>query len=98
MDHELFMKLKEVNPNKNEWGINQKMICNIIGIFCPTAKIEITMTEVNRLLSTKQLSSYLRNHAAYGELDCVFNKQQHKKIEEAINKFLSASTQMPDNQ
>lgn len=98
MDHELFKNLKLVNPNKNEWGINQKMICNIIGVFCPTAKIEITMTKVNGLLSSKQLSSYLRNHAAYGELDCVLTKPQHKKIEEAIKKFLSDSAQMPDNQ
>ena len=98
MDQELFKILKEVNPNKNEWGINQKMICNIIGIFCLTAELEISMSEVNRLLTRKQISSYLRNHAAYGNLDCVLSKQQHKKIEDTIKRFLSASTQMPDNQ
>ena len=97
-DHELFKILKEVNPNKNEWGINQKMICNIIGIFCATVELEIAMSEVNRLLTSKQISSYLRNHAAYGNLDCVLSKQQHKKIEDTIKRFLSASTQMPDNQ
>lgn len=90
MDQELFKKLKEVNPNKNEWGINQKMICNIIGIFCLTAELEISMAEVIRLLTSKQISSYLRNHSAYGDLDCVLTKQQHKKIENAIIKFLSA--------
>ena len=98
MDHELFMKLKEVNPNKNEWGINQKMICNIIGIFCLTAELEISMAEVNRLLTRKQISSYLRNHSAYGDLDCALTKQQHKKIEDTIKRFLSASNQVLDNQ
>ena len=92
MDQELFRILKEVNPNKNEWGINQKMICNIIGMFCLTAELEISMAEVNRLLTSKQLSSYLRNHSAYGDLDCVLTKQQHKKIENTIIKFLSAQT------
>ena len=98
MDHELFRILKEVNPNKNEWGLNQKMICNIIGIFHEATKVEITLTEVNRILSSKQLGSYLRNHVAYGTLDCVLTKLQHKKIEDAIKRFLSESAQKPDNQ
>ncbi len=98
MDQELFRLLKEVSPNKNEWGINQKMICNIIGIFCSTVGLNISMNKVNLLLMNKQISSYLRNHAAYGQLDCSLSKQQHKKIEDTIKRFLSASNQVLDNQ
>lgn len=89
MDHEMLQLMQTVNPNKNEWGINQKMICNVIGLFIHKAKIEVSTVDVNRQLSDKQLSSYLRNHKAYGTSDCALNKQQHKKIEDTIDRLLS---------
>ena len=98
MDQEFLKILKEVNPNKNEWGINQKMICNIIGIFCNALELDLTITEINRHLTTKQIGSYLRNHTAYGETDCALTKQQHEKIERSIGVILSALTQTSDNQ
>ena len=90
LDHELLILLKDINPNKNEWGINQKMICNVIGLFCQKTEMQVSLTTINKTLSDKQLSSYLRNHAAYNLTDCALTKEQHKRIEEIIKGFLSA--------
>lgn len=90
LDHELLMLLKEVSPNRNDWGINQKMICNVIGIFCLETEMEVTFSTINKTLSDKQLGSYLRNHAGYNQTDCALTREQHKRIEEIIKGFLSA--------
>jgi len=76
-----------VNPNKNDWSLNQKMICNVIGLFRDSTKIGTSISEINNMISGKNLGSYLRNHISYGTTDCALNKEQHKKIESIINGF-----------
>lgn len=87
MDHELMQLMKEISPNKNEWGINQKMVCNIIGLFVLKTRTETSISTINQAISDRQLGSYLRNHSAYGTSDCAISKMQHKKIEELILNF-----------
>lgn len=87
LDNELFLLLKKVNPNKNDWSLNQKMICNVIGLFRDSTKIGTSISEINNMISGKNLGSYLRNHISYGTTDCALNKEQHKKIESIINGF-----------
>ena len=87
LDNDLFLQLKKVDPNKNNWGFNQKMICNVIGIFRESTKIGTSISEINDMISDKNLGSYLRNHKALGTTDCALNKEQHKKIESIINGF-----------
>lgn len=87
LDDELFLMLKKVDPNKNNWGFNQKMICNVIGLFRQSADIATSFAEINSMISDKKLGSYLRNHKAFGTTDCALNQEQHQKIESMINGF-----------
>lgn len=85
-DKELFDKLKIKSPNSftNTWGMNQKLICNIIGIFRKHFEIQVSVNGINNALSDSQLGSYLRNHAGYGTSDCDLSKLQHERIEKMM--------------
>lgn len=85
MDIELLGKLKSIEPRSNEWGINQKMICNMIGLFITKLQINVSTNSVSRMLSEKNLNSYLRNHSDYRGTDSALDKSQHLKIEQMIS-------------
>ena len=84
MDKELLDKLKAVSPRQNEWKMNQKMLCNIIGIFRQYLEIDASLNVINERLSNKQLRSYLRNHAAFGSSDSELSKLQHERIKKML--------------
>jgi len=84
LDFELIGKLKDVNPRHNEWGINQKMICNIIGLFITTLQVSVSINNVSKAISEKRLNSYLSNHADYSGSDSALSKTDHKKIEQML--------------
>lgn len=86
LDLQLLEKLKVVNPGNNEWGMNQKLICNIIGLFRDVMDIHVSWNAVNAALSEKQLRSYLRNHSDYRGSDADLNAEQHRRIESMIPK------------
>ena len=86
MDLELLEKLKVVNPGNNDWGMNQKLICNIIGLFRDAMGIKVSWNAVNTALSEKQLRSYLRNHTDYRGSDADLNAEQHRRIVAMIPK------------
>ena len=86
MDLELLEKLKVVNPGNNEWGMNQKLLCNIIGLFRDAMEINVSWNAVNTALSEKQLRSYLRNHTDYRGSDADLNAEQHRRIVAMIPK------------
>lgn len=86
LDLQLLEKLKVVNPGNNEWGMNQKLICNIIGLFRDEMDIHVSWNAVNAALSEKQLRSYLRNHSDYRGSDADLNAEQHRRIESMIPK------------
>lgn len=81
MDIPLLHLMKQVTPSNNDWKMNQKMICNLVGIFRQKKEIAASVNGLNKALSNKQLSSYLRNHADYGGNDSCLTKEQHKQIE-----------------
>ena len=85
MDIPLLNLMKQVIPSNNEWKINQRMICNLVGIFRQKKEITASVNSINKALSEKQLSSYLRNHADYGGNDSCLTKEQHKQIEGFID-------------
>ena len=85
MDIELLGKLKSIEPRSNEWGINQKMICNMIGLFIAKLQINVSTNSVSKMLSEKNLNSYLRNHSDYRGTDSALDKSQHLKIEQMIS-------------
>ena len=88
-DAELFNLLKEINPNKNEWGLNQKMICNVVGM-CQTERIiEATISALsNALTPTKRLNSYISNFKNFGGSDTALTKEQYNKIVSIIRNVL----------
>lgn len=85
MDIPLMSLMKQVIPSNNDWNMNQKMICNLVGIFRQKKEIVASVNSINKALSKKQLSSYLRNHADYGGNDSCLTKEQHRQIEGLID-------------
>ena len=79
MDAELVNLLKKIEPRNNEWGLNQKMICNVIGIFLEVCQISTPKSTINNTLSSKNLSSYISNYRDDGS-NASINKEQYNKI------------------
>lgn len=84
LDLELLGRLKDIEPRNNDWGINQKMICNMIGMFIANQKINVSINSVSKTLSDKYVNSYLRNHSDYKGNDSALNKTQHQRLEQLI--------------
>lgn len=88
MDAELMHLLKETNPNRNDWELNQKMICNVVGICTNKKKIEASINALNKALTSKQISSYIRNPKDFDGSDSAFTKEQYDKVESMITNLL----------
>ncbi len=84
LDDEIRRKLHEVKPRNNEWNMNQKMLCNVIGIYKDCKKIQVSMRTINSVLSTKQLRHYIGNHANYKASDTDLDKVLHRRIEKMV--------------
>lgn len=78
--------LYSVNPGKNAWGLNEKMICNVLGIFLEMNKdIELAISTANDLLTPKKnRRDYISNHGRNGGSSAVFSEEQHTRIENII--------------
>jgi hypothetical protein len=88
MDAELLHLLKETNPNRNDWGLNQKMICNVVGI-CVNHKIaEASINALNKALTPKQVSSYISQPKDFGGNNSALTKEQYEKVEAMIKNLL----------
>lgn len=85
LDIELLGKLRKIEPRNNDWGVNQKMICNMIGLFIAKLQINVSTNNISKILSEKNLNSYLRNHSDYRGTDSALDKSQHLKIEQMIS-------------
>lgn len=83
-DTELMLLMKEKAPRTTLWGMNQKMVCNVTGMFRDaTVKTEATVQALSNALdgSTR---SYISNHADYNGTNSVFNREQHDKVKQLI--------------
>ncbi len=87
-NQEFLSLLYKVEPKRNEWGINQKMVCNMVGLFNQEMKINHPINALNILLSSKQLRSYISNHADYKSSDTVLTKYQHDIMKRILIKRL----------
>ena len=83
-DLEMLEKLNKVEPRNNDWGINQKMVCNMISMFVKEHRINVSINAISKQLSCKHLNSYLRNHADYQGTDTALDKACHLKMEKMI--------------
>lgn len=84
MDAELVNLLKRIDPRRNEWELNQKMICNVIGIYIEVFEMRTPINTIKNALSTKQLSSYISNHRGFDTSDTAINQEQYTKIKNLI--------------
>ena len=80
MDTELFSLLKEINPNRNDWELNQKMICNVVGLCVNQKILETSVSSLNKALTAKQVSSYISQPKDFGGSNTVFTKEQCDKV------------------
>ena len=80
LDVELLNLLKQKSPRNNSWGINQKMICNVIGIYVGVKMIEVAVSTLNNALGGRNFRSYISDHCAYGTSNTVLTKSQYEKI------------------
>ena len=87
-DAELFGLLKEINPNRNDWGLNQKMICNVVGLCVNQRILDASISALNKALTTKQVSSYISQPKDFGGSNTVFTKEQCDKVASMIRERL----------
>ena len=85
-DNQFLLLLKKNDPRKNDWGMNQKMVCNVVGMFNEKTKLCIRISNLNNDLCKKNIRSYISNHADYDGTNTVFNREQHDKIMQMIEK------------
>ncbi len=85
MNQELLGLLTKVVPSGNEWGINQKMVCNMLGLFKNEKCLNLSISAMNRALSKKQLRSYISNHADFGGSDSAMTKAQHNLMKNMLS-------------
>ena len=90
MDAELYSLLRKISPSRNnDWGLNQKMVCNVVGICVNRRLIEAPINALNKALTTKQVSSYISQPGDFCGSNSAFAKEQYGKVEQLVNDHLS---------
>ena len=84
LDGELRLRLKQIEPRNNEWGMNQKMVCNVLGLFLTTNQLHNMISGINNAISNKNLRSYISNHQAYDSNPCALTREQHERIKQML--------------
>jgi hypothetical protein len=87
-DTQLMLMMKAVQPRGNDWGINLKMVCNVIGIFKDNTHTEVTIKNINDAVCPKNIRNYVSNYAARNSSDAVLNKEQRDRIKKMIEKYI----------
>ncbi len=86
LDAELLYQLYKVEPSGNEWGINQKMVCNMVGLFNREKDLKQSIRKLNSALSEKQLRSYINNYTDYKGSDSALTRIQHYTLKRLLRK------------
>jgi len=81
---ELMKVLRDISPRNNDWGINQKMVCNMIGLFCNVNELTVSLNSINNVLADTNVGSYLRNHADFGGYNCAITRAQHNTLKKMM--------------
>jgi hypothetical protein len=85
-DHELFELMKVVNPRQNKWGGNQKLVCNVLGLFNAQLDLRVPIQQLNSCLFTQNKSSYISNYKPQKGSDSVLTRELLNKISSFITK------------
>ena len=88
-DSEFWLLMKNIEPRTTDWGMNQKMVCNVLGLFRDqTVKMDVAVRVISEIICKNSVRSYISNHAAYGKSDCVFTREQHERIKKLIENHI----------
>lgn len=85
-DTKMLLMMKNIEPQRNDWGFNQKMVCNVVGMFRDKIGLSGSIKALNDAICTKNIRSYISNHADYDGNDSVFSREQHERIFQLIDK------------
>lgn len=83
-DSQFVLMMKNEEPRKNDWGMNQKMVCNVVGMIKDYTKLTASIKNLNDVFCRTNVRSYISNHADYGSANTVFNREQHDRIKQLI--------------
>ncbi len=86
-DSELFTLLKNKNPRTSDWDVNEKMVCNVLGMFIEIGEYKNFVTTANSALAPeKNRRDYLSNHGSNGGSSAVLTSSLHQRVENLIRR------------
>lgn len=91
LDTRLFTMLCHIEPRGNAWGINEKMVCNVIGMYNSNLEKPAKASTISSSLEPKKnRRNYIMNTSVKAGTDSVFNKQEdlYTSVEIIIVKHL----------
>lgn len=83
-DTEFLELLKKVTPRNNEWELNQKFVCNVLGVFNKELKLHVATLKLNNTLFNNNKSSYINNYLPHNNSDSVLTNELLTKIKNII--------------
>ena len=87
-DSQFVLLMKKDEPRKNDWGMNQKMVCNVVGMFREYTKLDVSIKNLNDVFCRTNVRIYISNHVDYGSTNTVFTREQHDRIKQLIEKHV----------
>ena len=90
-DSQFVLLMKNEEPRTTDWGMNQKMVCNVVGMFKAQTKLTASIQNINDMITSTNVRSYISNHAEYGGTNTVFTREQHDRIKQLIEKQIPST-------
>lgn len=87
-DSQFVLILKNKEPRKTDWSMNQKMVCNVVGMFKEMAKLTVPIKTINDMLTSSNMRSYISNYADYNGSNSVFTREQCDRIKQLIENHI----------
>lgn len=81
---DMLTRVKQVSPNKNTWGMNMKMVANVIGMLMLYRKMEDNALKASKQVGMSNARNYMNNHADFETNGSAFTKDEHKKVVEMV--------------
>lgn len=78
--------MKKEEPRTTDWGLNQKMVLNVVGMVKDVTKQSVSVQALNDAVCQTNMRSYISNHADYSGTNSVFTREQHDRIIQMIEK------------
>ena len=83
LDSELYSLMLKKEPNTTDWGINKKMVCNVVGMFNEKNSIGAKINALSKTISKSSVRAYISNPRDEGS-NSAFNNKQYERINKMI--------------